>query len=167
MKIDIREERPEEAPALRLLTEAAFRLNPHSRGTESAVLDALRAAGALTLSLVAIHEGEPVGHLALSPTTIEGEDRGWFGLGPVSARPDLHGRGIGGALIREGLARLKAQGAKGCVLVGFPDYYRRFGFAQDPDLKLEGAPPEYLLALAFEEPRPSGRVVFHPAFSAS
>ncbi|WP_018631298.1 GNAT family N-acetyltransferase [Neomegalonema perideroedes] len=167
MKIEIREERPEEAPAVRLLTEAAFKLNAHSRGTEGAVVDALRAAGALTLSLVAIQDGELVGHVAFSPVRIEGADPGWFGLGPVSARPDLHGRGIGGALVREGLARLKAQGAKGCLLVGDQEYYRRFGFRHDPALKLEGVPPEYLLALTLEGPRPAGNVVFHEGFSAS
>ncbi len=167
MKIEIREERPEEEAEIRRLTEAAFKLNPHSRGTEGAVVEALRRAGALTLSLVAIQDGELVGHIAFSPVLLEGEDRGWFGLGPVSARPDLHGRGIGSALIREGLARMKAQGAKGCALVGYPEYYRRFGFLHEPALTLEGVPPEYLLALTLEGPRPSGRVAFHEGFSAA
>lgn len=167
MSIVIREERPGEAPALRRLTEAAFKLNPHSRGTEGAILDALREAGALTLSLVAEREGEAVGQVAFSPVTVESGESGWFGLGPVSARPDLHGQGIGSALIREGLARMKAMGAQGCVLAGDAGYYRRFGFAPDPALTLEGLPPEYFLALVLAGPRPSGAVVFHPAFPAS
>ena len=165
----IRPERAGDADVIRRITQAAFRLNSHSDGTEGAIIDALREAGALTLSLVAITGDEEavVGHVAFSPVTIDGDHRGWFGLGPVAVRPDLHGRGIGGALIRDGLSRLRQAGAKGCVLAGDPEYYRRFGFEQDPALRYSDVPPEYFMRLAFHTPAPTGQVRYHGGFNAS
>lgn len=164
----IRPERAGDADAIRRITQAAFRLNSHSSGTEGAIIDALRKAGALTLSLVAVTGDEEavVGHIAFSPVTIDGEHGGWFGLGPVAVRPDRHGRGIGGALIREGLARMRQIGANGCVLAGDPDYYRRFGFEHDSALRYDDVPPEYFMRLAFHEPAPTGQVRYHAGFEA-
>ncbi len=167
MNMDIRPERPGDADVIRRVTTAAFKLNEHSQGTESAIIDALRKAGALTLSLVATLDGEVVGHVAFSPVTIDGEALGWFGLGPVSVRPDLQRQGIGSALIRDGLSRLKKAGADGCVLVGDPDYYRRFGFENDPAMKLEGVPAEYFMRLTLDGATPDGTVVFHEGFGAT
>lgn len=166
MKIEIQPERAGDAPLIRQITEAAFKLNEHSIGTEGAIIDALREAGALTLSLVALIDNELVGHIAFSPVTIEGKDLHWFGLGPVAVRPDLHRKGIGSALIREGLERLKRAGGNGCVLVGYPLYYRRFGFENDPALRYEGVQAKYFMRLAFNGPVPTGRVSFHEGFGA-
>lgn len=166
MKMEIRPEKPEDATSIRMITEAAFRLNDHSSGTEGAIIDALREAGALAISLVAVIDDEAVGHIAFSSVTIDGQHRGWFGLGPVAVRPDLHRRGVGSALIREGLSRLRQAGANGCVLVGDPAYYRRFGFENDPALRYEGLPAEYFMRLAFNDPAPTGRVTFHAGFDA-
>lgn len=109
--MDIRTERPDDVAAIRILTRAAFEHAPHSSRTEAAIVDALRAAGVLTLSLVAIDEGERIGHAAFSPVTIAGVADGWFGLGPLSVRPDRQRRGIGRALVRAGLAALRSRGA--------------------------------------------------------
>ncbi|PKP99850.1 MAG: GNAT family N-acetyltransferase [Alphaproteobacteria bacterium HGW-Alphaproteobacteria-13] len=166
MDVSIRPERADDAAVIRSVTQAAFRLNSHSSGTEGAIIDALREAGVLMLSLVAVTGDAVVGHIAFSPVTIDGDHRRWFGLGPVAVRPDLHGRGIGGALIREGLARLRQAGAKGCVLAGDPDYYRRFGFAHDPGLRYADVPAEYFMRLMFDEPAPTGQVRFHAGFDA-
>jgi putative acetyltransferase len=81
--------------------------------------------------------------------------------------PDCQKQGIGKSLVREGLYLLKKSSAKGCVLVGDPDYYIRFGFRNIPDLIFEGVPQEYFLALPFTEDRVGGVVVFHEAFSAT
>src|SRR5690606_20299677 len=110
------------------LTAAAFAGVPYASGTEPAIIAALRAAGALRLSLVAAEGQELLGHVAFSPVIIGGRDRGWLGLGPLSVRPDRQRRGIGSALVRTGLERLRRDGAGGCVLLGDPAYYRRFGF---------------------------------------
>lgn len=165
--IEIRSERTKDIAAIRAITKAAFAPMAYSSQTEAEIIDALRVAGALTISLVAVADDDVVGHVAFSAVTIDGEDKGWYALGPVSVRPDRQNGGIGGRLIREGLARLAKTGAKGCVLLGDPAYYKRFGFENHAALRLEGVPVEYFMALAFEGPVPSGRVSHHESFDAS
>lgn len=99
--------------------------------------------------------------------TVNGADRGWFGLGPLSVRTDRQGQGIGAALVRDGLERLHSHGAKGCVVLGDPAYYCRFGFEQDAALRYEGAPPDYFMRLSFGMTSPAGRVDYHSAFYGS
>jgi putative acetyltransferase len=169
MSVEIRDERTEDIQTIRQITEAAFRLNAHSSGTEGAIIEALRKAGALTVSLVAIIDDELVGHAAFSPVCIDGQDLGWFGLGPVSVRPDFHKTGIGSVLIREGLERLKQDGAKGCVVLGAPAYYHRFGYENDPALRYEGAPADHFMRLRLDAAAamPEGCVTYHAGFDAS
>jgi putative acetyltransferase len=163
----VRPEQPADADAIRAVTQAAFAGRHYSSGTEAAIIDALRGAGALTISLVAEKGGAVVGHIAFSPVSIDGAASAWFGLGPVSAAPEWQGGGVGSALVTEGLARLRAQGAAGCVLIGDPRYYRRFGFERSASLTYPGAPAAYFQHIAFADARPSGAVAFHPAFDAS
>ncbi len=106
-----------------------------------------------------------LGHVAFSPVLIGGEEKGWYGLGPVSVLPDRQGEGIGSILIREGLAILRQEGAKGCVLLGDPGYYGRFGFRADQRLKLPGVPAEYFQCLAFGPDTPEGDVAYDMAFN--
>ena len=163
----IRPEENRDIEAIRRVTKAAFAPMAYSSQTEAEIIDALRAAGALTISLAAVEAGEVIGHIAFSPVTIDGKDTGWFGLGPISVDPGRQKQGIGSRLMREGLSRLQAMGAKGCVLLGDPGYYRRFGFDTDASLVYEGAPAEYFMRLAFESPVPAGKVSFHEGFGAS
>jgi putative acetyltransferase len=165
-KIIIRSETDADVSAITEVTVAAFQTLEISHHTEQFIITALRAAGALTLSLVAELDGRVIGHIAFSPVTISDGTRDWYGLGPISVLPEYQRRGIGSALIREGLSRLKALGAGGCCLVGHPGYYRRFGFENSPGLTYEGVPPEAFFALSFDGPVPRGRVEFHPAFMA-
>ena len=165
--MQIRLERPEDATTIHALTDAAFEGMPFSDQTEARLVDALREAGALTLSLVATEGGDIVGHVAFSLVTINGETGDWYGLGPVSVWPDRQRMGIGQALIRDGLQRLQSLGAGGCVLLGDPAYYRRFGFESDPDLYNAGAPPGAFQRLSLNGSRPKGEARFHPAFDAS
>lgn len=160
----IRPEQPHDIAAIRQLTADAFAGVEHSDQSEPAIIDALRDAGALTLSLVAVEDRSIIGHVAFSPVTIDGEDLGWFGLGPVSVEPDSQGRGIGAALIRQGLDTLRQEGAAGCLLLGDPNYYRRFGFENDPKLRYPAAPPEYFMRREFNDAAPSGEVQYHAAF---
>ncbi|EAS51371.1 possible N-acetyltransferase [Aurantimonas manganoxydans SI85-9A1] len=166
MTYDIRPERSGDAAEILHLVTAAFADAPHSGGTEAAIIDALRADDALTVSLVAAADGKIVGHAAISPVTIDGRAVGWFGLGPVAVLPDRQRRGIGGALVRTGLDRLRNQGARGCVVLGGPGYYRRFGFAADAQLRYPDAPAPYFMRLAFGPDIPAGRVAYHPGFAA-
>jgi putative acetyltransferase len=149
------------------VTIAAFKSLEISNHTEQFIIEALRAAKALTLSLVAEVDGRVVGHIAFSPVTISDGTMHWYGLGPVSVLPQYQRKGIGKALIQEGLSRLKALNAQGCCLVGHPDYYRRFGFKSMSGLVHEGVPQEVFLALSFGGHIPQGTVTFHEAFKAN
>ena len=162
----IRAERAGDEHAIAALITETFATAPHSSGTEAKIVEDLRAAGALTVSLVAEQDGRIVGHIAFSPVTVAGEDRGWFGLGPVAVLPKHQAKGIGSALIEAGLAQLRDLGATGCVLLGDPAYYRRFGFGADPRLTFEGPPPEYFQALRLGDDAAEGEVAYQPAFAA-
>ena len=165
-QIAIRSETDADAGAIAEVTAAAFASLQISNHTEQFIVAALRAAGALTVSLVAEADGRVVGHVAFSPVTLSDGTRNWYGLGPVSVLPAFQRQGIGKALIREGLARLKDVNARGCVLVGHPDYYRQFGFRNMTGLVHEGVPQEVFFALSFDGPAPRGTVAFHEAFKA-
>jgi predicted N-acetyltransferase YhbS len=161
----ILDERQGDAEAIRAVTAAAFEGAPHSSGSEAAIVEGLRKAGALALSLVAVEEsGAIAGHAAFSAVSIAGEAGGWFGLGPVSVRPDVQRRGIGAALIRAGLERLREMGAEGCVVLGDPAYYSRLGFESDPALRYGEVPAEYFRSIRFGPARPRGEVRYHRAF---
>jgi putative acetyltransferase len=160
----IRDERSEDARQIDEIVTAAFAKNPHSNQTEHTLVKKLRADHALTLSLVAEDDGKLTAHIAFSPVQIDGAARGWHGLGPVAVRPELQRRGIGSALIHAGLQRLKKMGSNGCVVLGEPEFYQRFGFRTDTRLRLDGVPPEYFLILPFQDAVPVGRIDYHPAF---
>lgn len=131
------------------------------------MVTALRKAGALTVSLVAELDSQVVGHIAFSPVVMSDGTAGWYGLGPVSVLPEYQIQGIGKALIHEGLSRLKSMGARGCCLVGNPEYYHKFGLKNTAGLGMEGAPPEAFFALSFDGHMPQGTVTFHEAFLAT
>jgi putative acetyltransferase len=106
-----------------------------------------------------------VGHIAFSPVTIDSELKDWYGLGPISVLPDYQRQGVGSALIHDGLLKIRDLGAKGCVLLGDPAYYRRFGFLPHPDLVLAGVSPEYFQTISFGNETSRGKVEYHQAFS--
>lgn len=160
----IRVEAAGDADAIGVVTQAAFADHPHSDQTEHLILARLRQHGALALSLVAEEAGEIVGHIAFSPVSMSDGAAGWFGLGPVSVAPDFQGQGCGRRLIEAGLERLAESGAAGCVVMGDPDLYRRFGFIAVAGLVLPDCAPQYFLARALSGPMASGIVSYHSAF---
>ena len=162
----IRKETTEDIKAITDVTIAAFKNHRISNQTEHFIINALRAAGALTLSLVAEIDGRVVGHIAFSPVTISDGSTDWYGLGPVSVLPDYQRKGIGKSLIKQGLSMLKELNGQGCTLVGDPNYYNPLGFKNNPQLVYEGIPQEFFLVIPFNENAPRGVVVFHEAFSA-
>jgi putative acetyltransferase len=163
----IRDETKDDATVITEVTVAAFESLEISNHTEQFIIEALRSAGALTLSLVAEVDGHVVGHIAFSPITISDGTDHWYGLGPISVLPMYQRMGIGKALIQKGLSRLKALGAKGCCLVGHPQYYRKFGFENVTGLVYEGVLQEVFFALSFNGHLPQGNVTFHEAFKAN
>jgi putative acetyltransferase len=165
-KITIRTETDADISAITEVTIAAFETLEISNHTEQFIIDALRAAKALTVSLVAEVDGRVIGHIAFSPVTISDGTQNWYGLGPVSVLPAYQRQDIGKALIREGLARMRDMNAQGCCLVGHPDYYRKFGFKNMSRLVHEGVPQEVFFALSFDGHIPQGTVTFHEGFKA-
>ncbi len=165
-KIIIRSEADADVSAITDVTVAAFKTLEISNHTEQFIIEALRAAKALAVSLVAEVDGRIIGHIAFSPVTISDGTQNWYGLGPVSVLPVYQRQGIGKALIREGLSRLKDMNAQGCCLVGHPDYYRKFGFKNISGLVYEGVPQEVFFALSFDGRYPQGTVAFHEGFKA-
>jgi len=161
----IRNEETTDLEAIFRLTASAFASVPHSDGSEPTIIDKLRERGDLTLSRVAVQNEEIVGHIAFSPVRIDSATNSWFGLGPISVAPALQQTGIGSALVRDGLDILKIQGAEGCVLVGDPGYYSRFGFKSEGRLTYEEVPTEYVQWLSFNKTTPTGKVIYSPAFS--
>ncbi|RGD91176.1 GNAT family N-acetyltransferase [Acinetobacter sp. SWAC57] len=167
MNIIIRDEQPKDIEAIDTLTRAAFLNAEHTSHTEQFIVNSLRKSGQLTISLVAVENGEIVGHVAISPVSISTGATGWYGLGPISVCPTKQGLGIGSQLILASLEKLKQVGAKGCVLLGDPNYYHRFGFRSYLELVLPGVPSEYFQALSFNGEIPQGVVSYHDAFNAT
>jgi len=164
-KLTFRTETINDVPAIEKITIAAFKYHSHSDQTEHLIISKLRAEQALSLSLVAELNGIIVGHIAFSKVKINNEYLSWFGLAPVSVMPDFQHKGIGSKLVRAGINAIKALGAKGCVLLGEPEYYSRFGFRKCDNLVLTGVPAEYFQALLLEGDLPEGEVHYHHAFS--
>ncbi|MBN3789037.1 N-acetyltransferase [Burkholderia sp. Ac-20353] len=164
--VTLRDERKGDADAIARVIVAAFAGEPRGGQFERHIVDVLRADGALSVSLVAERDGRIVGHVAFSPVTIGAASEGWYGLAPLAVLPDCRRQSIGAGLVRTGLDALRRLGARGCVLLGEPAYYTRFGFALTGDIEFPGVPAEYLLALSFDAaaPRPSGTVRYHDAF---
>ena len=158
----IRNETPDDIPAIRSVVTRAMLLLPQSVGTEADIIDGLRAADALELSLVAEEEGVVLGYLAASRARIGAED-GWALIGPLAVEPSRHGQRIGSTLMEQAILRLRATCA-GAVLVGEPGYYGRFGFRAYPGLTVGPCPPHYIQALPFNTAPPAGEVIHHPAF---
>ncbi|HGW4115858.1 TPA: GNAT family N-acetyltransferase [Serratia marcescens] len=171
MTLQLRHETPDDIAAIEAVTIAAFADAPHTSHTEQAIVRALRAANELTLSIVAEEHGQVVGHVALSPVAItDGQGQsapGWYGLGPISVLPRRQGHGIGSRLMEQALAELRAMQAAGCVLLGDPAYYARFGFQAHAGLQLPGVPPGYFMALTLQGTVPEGIAHYSDAFNAA
>jgi putative acetyltransferase len=164
MEILIRPEAPGDHAAIYDITQRAFTPMPYAAGDEQELIGKLREAGVLALSLVAEKDGIVVGQVSFSPAFAADGSPGWYALGPVSVEPELKHKGIGSQLIRAGILWLKEQEAAGCVLVGNPAYYSRFGFRLFPELAPEGEPAEYFQILPLRIEGPATVVGFHPAF---
>lgn len=166
MKLLIRDERDTDARVIHEVITDAFEGHPHSDGQEADIVGRLRVTGDLSVSLVALEDQKLVGFVAFSPVTIDGQDFGWYGLGPVAVLSQRQQSGVGSKLIDEGLKRLIGLGAKGCVVLGDPLYYKRFGFQRYDALRYPGPPAEYFQARSFTDNVPRGIVAYSPAFQA-
>lgn len=163
----IRAEQDADIKAIEQLTITAFQSAEHTSHTEHLIVNALRQAKQLTVSLVAESEQRIVGHVAISPVTLSNNANDWYGLAPVSVSPQMQGQGIGKALVNTALEQLKMRGAKGCVVLGDPNYYQQFGFVAHAELSLADVPAEYFQALSFSREIPTASVQYHDAFNVT
>ena len=161
----VRPEAPQDAPAIRELVAVAF-----GRSAEAELVDRLRAARALAHSLVAEQNGAVLGHVALSPVSVQGAFMpGVLGLAPLAVHPALQRQGIGGRLVEAAIADARADNAKVIVLLGDPAYYGRFGFGPASGIGLTCPWPQAgdaFQALVLASPAPRGLVRYHRAFDA-
>ncbi len=171
MTIQLRHETTDDIAAIEAVTIAAFADPPPTSPTEQFIVCALRAANELTLSIVAEEHWQVVGHVALSPVMITDDQGrkadGWYGLGPISVLPQRQGQGIGSRLVEQALTELRTMRAAGCVLLGDPAYYTRFGFQAHAGLQLPGVPPGYFMALPLHGTVPEGIAHYSDAFNAA
>ncbi|WP_147821316.1 GNAT family N-acetyltransferase [Salidesulfovibrio onnuriiensis] len=166
--MNIRTETRNDHIAISRLHYAAFKGHPqHEPGAEPVehrIVELLRDSGALNLSLVAELGGKLAGHVAMSEVHLKAEYEGWYLLGPIGVLPEHQYEGVGSALMRETIARMRHQNAAGIVLVGDPGFYSRFGFRSYAELSCPGVPALNVLALPFGLTKPEGSIAPHPAF---
>ena len=142
--ISVCEEAPEDIAAVRRVNEVAF-----GGPTEAGIVDALRANCDDILSLVAVDDEEIIGHIVISPATVESGQRVASGtaLGPMAVLPEDQRRGIGSQLVETGIARLRQQSCPFIIVLGHAEYYPRFGFVPASSCgvatwgRSSGAPP--------------------------
>lgn len=166
--MNIRTETSNDHKAISRIHYAAFKGHPqHEPGAEPVehrIVELLRDSEALSLSLVAELDAKPVGHVAMSEVRLNTEFEGWYLLGPIGVLPEYQHAGVGTALMRETVTRMRGQGAAGIVLVGDPGFYEKFGFKSYEELGYPGVPGANVLALPFGESKPKGSITPHRAF---
>ncbi len=164
---EIRAETKVDREAVFEVEEAAF-----GQSGQAHLVDALRRSSEPQISLVAEQDGRVVGHVFFSPVSFEDSSVSHgCQLSPLAVVPDLQRKGIGSALIREGLAACSSIGWTVVFLLGDPRYYSRFGFemAANRELVHSGQDGEYLQYLEIEAgalQATTGEVRFHPVFDA-
>lgn len=153
----VRPEEPRDVDAIRRVVTAAFPTDAEAR-----LVDALRASGSLTISLVAEDEGPVVGHVSFSPVS-----GGGLGLAPVAVIPEMQRKGIGRKLIEHGLRLARESGAPFVVVLGEPGYYSRFGFeaASRWGWSDEYGGGDAFQAIAWGDAPPRGVVKYAPEFA--
>ena len=147
----IRDERSADAAAIRAVLEAAF-----PQPVEADLVDKLRLACAERVSLVAVEDDRVVGHILFTPATIERPEGPivGYGLAPMAVLPEFQNRGIGSALVRAGIERLRRSRCPFVIVLGHPEYYPRFGFVRASThgvrCQWEGVPDDAFMVLILE-----------------
>lgn len=157
LEITVREEQLEDIPAIRFVNEQAF-----GQPQEADIIDALRQSCDDLLSLVALYEGQVVGHILFSPSTIpQGKDvvHG-MGLAPLAVLPAFQRRGIGSKLVETGLGILRDRSTSFVIVLGHAEYYPRFGFERASRhgilCQWQGVPDEAFMLLILDKTVMSG-----------
>jgi putative acetyltransferase len=132
--IEIRSETTADHDTVRALLDASF-----GGRYESRLVARLRESGKAVISLVAMRGERVVGHILFSPVTLEGDatPRPALGLAPVAVSPERQNQGVGTELTRAGLDACRALDCEAVVVLGQPEYYRRFGFLRADQFGLQ------------------------------
>ena len=163
----IRLETPEDVYSIRSINDQAF-----GQEDESELIEKLRKRGVLAISLVAVQDGEIVGHIAFSPVVVESEGSSFeaIALGPMAVLPMYQRKKVGSQMVLAGLEECRRLGHEIIVVLGRLDYYRRFGFvlakSKGIDCEFE-VPEEAWMILELREEALAGRrgiVRFQPEF---
>ncbi|MEU5260242.1 N-acetyltransferase [Amycolatopsis sp. NPDC021455] len=168
----IRRETPADRAAIHAVHSAAFRREEGVTPVEAPLVDELRAEGDLigALSLVAVHDGDIVGHVCCSRARLGDDARAAVGLGPLGVLPEHQASGVGSALMHAVVGAADALGYGLVVLLGEPAYYERFGFVTASDLSITAPDPQWgryfqARTLAAYQPAQAGAFEYAPAFS--
>ena len=166
MPVEVRDEYQGDIPAIRDLNKRAF-----EQDQEANIIDALRSNRAVMLSMVAISDGQVVGHIMYSPISIDGKVSG-AALGPMAVLPEYQGQGVGSELIKKGNQRLRNDGCPFIIVLGHSEYYARFGFepASMHEITCEwDVPDNVFMVLILDEAKMrgiSGVAKYRPEFSS-
>ena len=164
----IRGETAADIDVIRQVTDAAF-----GEKSESLLVDLIRASENFVpeLSLVAVEDGEVIGHVLFSHVMLETEEpRTVLSLAPLTVHPDHQNKGVGTALIEAGIAAVRGYGEDIVVLEGHPRYYPRFGFERAVPLGIEKpdsrVPDDAFMVYFVDEAArgTTGKLVYPPAF---
>lgn len=168
MQIVIRRETDEDIPGIYEVNRSAF-----GRVNEAELVDKLRLDHAITLSLVAMDDGQVVGHILISPVTIDSDGSQWsaVALGPMAVLPSYQKQGVGSQLIRAAFAELIRAGHFVVIVLGHPEYYPRFGFKPSKPLGIQweiSVPEDVFMVAELKDGALGGKtgvVRYHPAFN--
>jgi putative acetyltransferase len=143
----IRKETSADIQAIHEINRMAF-----DTEAEANLVDALRSSGVHLISLVAEDSGVLIGHILFSPVSITGWDgrKRVAGLAPMAVLPEWKGQGVGSMLVEKGLSLCLSSGYDAVVVLGYPEYYRRFGFVPSVEFNLRseyGVPDDVFMVV--------------------
>ncbi len=165
--IKIRLELPEDLKKIRHVYIAAF-----DTETEANLVEALRNSGIPIISLVSEYKGKLSGHIMFSPMTLDGKPEITLAaLAPMAVLPEHQRKGIGSLLVKEGIKHCRTSDYSGIVVLGYPEFYTRFGFTPSTKygIKTEyDVPEEVFMVLRLKDGAPvdySGTATYHQVFN--
>ncbi len=165
--ISIREEAADDIDRVFQINKEAF-----DTAAEADLVNRLREQADPVLSLVAERDGILLGHLLLTPVSLDSEpELNLMGLAPMAVTPDSQNSGIGSALVEAGLTHCRNLDVGAVVVLGHPEYYPRFGFQPSInfDIKSEYDVPAEVFMVQELQPdylqNYSGTIRYHPAFN--
>jgi putative acetyltransferase len=169
LAMDVRDELPGDRVTVGRVVTDAF--GEEGRRVASLV-EALAGAGHVRASLVAVSDGDLVGHVQLNRSWVDARERlvEVLVLSPLSVAPAVQRRGVGTELVEAALRRAESLGAPAVFLEGDPSYYGRRGFGPGaahgfvrPSARIP-EPAFQVATLPAHEPWMTGALVYCEAF---